>query len=197
MSDFEMPKSLPDVEESITVEVDGHVCLLEFRRYGDLDDPFPLYDIDFTFDGGCIDLIHPRWWKNRPLPEPLTKFGVGKLLRIVMAILKAIDTWGKRHPHTFITTSEYGLATLCRSLKGKGIICSGRFEQWLGFYDELGHRVLFIGMLNLIEDKFAVNDLWRVAKDTRKYYLGDYYSPVDWLKDAIRSSNDPNIQLLF
>jgi hypothetical protein len=196
MSDFVLPNSLPPVEEIITVEVDGHVCVLEFRRYGDLDDPFPLYNIDFTFDEGCIDLNHPRWWKDRPLPEPFTKFGVGKLLRIIRAILNELDKWGRRHPQTFVTTDEYGLATLCRSLERKGIICSGRFEQWLAFYDKLGHRVLFVGILNLIEDKFAVNDLWRVAKDTR-YYLGHYYSPVDWFKDAIRSSGDDNIQILF
>lgn len=197
MSNFELPRSLPPVEEVITIKVDSHICLLEFRRYGDADDPFPLYDIDFTFDGGSIDLTHPRWLSNTPdVAAQLTKLGAGTLLRLVREVLKALDAWGKRHPQTFITTSEYGLACLVRTLWRQGIICSGRFEQWLAFYDELGHRVLFVGMLNLIEDKFAVNDLWRVAKDTQ-YYLGDYYSPVDWFKDAIRASGDDNIQLLM
>ena len=154
MSDFELPNFLPPVEETITIEVDGHVCVLEFRRYGDLEDRFPLYDIALTFDGGCIDLNHSRWWKNRPLPEPLTKFGVGMLLRIIRAILNDLDKWGRRHPQTFVTTDEYGLATLCRSLERKGIICSGRFEQWLGFYDKLGHRVLFVECIPVMQESF-------------------------------------------
>lgn len=184
MAAFQLPKIRPDVEETLTVRVDEHVCVLKFRRYGDSEDPFPLYDLEISFDGGPIVLSHSRYHRNEPNFEPLPTMGVGKLLRIIRAVLTSLDAWGGRHPQSFITFGRDNLWALGRILWRKGIISSGRAEQWLAFYDQLGHRVLFKGMLNLIEDKLAVNDLWRVAKDT-PYYLGRYRSPVDWLTNIL------------
>ncbi len=42
-------------------------------------------------------------------------------------------------------------------------------------------------MLNLLdEDDFWINDIWRVAKYFN-YYIGDIYTPVDFLKELLTS----------
>jgi len=192
MSEFQLPESRPSIEEVVTVKVDEHVCAIEFRRYGDGDDPYPLYDLDFSFDGGYVFLTHPRWWSHTPNRPPVSKLGVAKLLRLIRAVLGTLDEWGQRHPQSLITTSETGIGVLVRTLRRQGIISSGRSEQWLAYFNAQGQRVLFVGMLNLIEDKFTVNDLWRVAKDT-EYYLGHFTSPVDWLKAILQSENDLDV----
>ena len=57
-------------------------------------------------------------------------------------------------------------------------------DTWITYIDQEGQRVLLKGMLNLIEDKLAINDLWRVAKDT-DYYLGRLFTPVDAFKQIL------------
>lgn len=185
-----MTYTRPEIEETISICIEEFVCTLSFRRHGGPDDLFPIYEVELLVNGEEIYLAKPRYWKGVPDFIAPEKMGVGKLLRLFRGILDALDQWGKDHPQSFITTDNYEICAVQRTLWRKGIICSGRLEQWLVFYDELGHRTLFVGMLNLIEDKlYAVNDLWRVAKDTR-YYLGSFSSPVDWLKEIIQSGGD-------
>ena len=57
-------------------------------------------------------------------------------------------------------------------------------DTWITYIDQEGQRVLLKGMRNLIEDKLAINDLWRVAKDT-DYYLGRLFTPVDAFKQIL------------
>lgn len=57
-------------------------------------------------------------------------------------------------------------------------------DTWITYIDSEGKRRLLLGMLNLIEDKLAINDLWRVAKDT-DYYLGRPFTPVDAFKQIL------------
>lgn len=192
-----MTHQQPVLVETVSLNIDEYFCTLAFRRHGDPDELFSLYEVDIRVNGEPIWLLRPRWIGTPgfpgPAPEPM---GVRKLLQLVRGILGALDEWGKRHPHSFVTADDYDFSCLYGTLRQRGIIVGGRFEQWLVFYDALGHRSLFIGMLNLLDEKFYwVNDLWRVAKDTR-YYLGAYRSPVDWFKEII-DSGDGQIRRVF
>lgn len=74
---------------------------------------------------------------------------------------------------------------LSRTLRRYGFACDRRMDTWVSYINHSGQCVLYKGMLNLIEDKLAINDLWRVAKDT-DYYLGYIDTPVDAFKRMLK-----------
>lgn len=159
-------------DENLYIHAGEHTCRLAFTRHGDSNDPYPLYDLEIFIDELPMYKIDASGW------------GSAQLLRLVRGVLDAIDEWGKRHRQSYLTTFNWQLYRLCRILRRRGFACDGRMDTWITYIDQEGQRVLLKGMLNLIEDKLAINDLWRVAKDT-DYYLGRLFTPVDAFKQIL------------
>ena len=179
-------------DENIQIRVGEHICRLAFTRHGDEADPYPLYDLDIFIDGLVMYEVFTEDQVVDEIPtdglvaskSKATSWGTAQLLKLVRGVFDALDEWCLRHPRSYLTTFNWQLYQLYSTLRRKGYACDGRMDTWITHINQEGQRVLLPGMLNLIEDKLAINDLWRVAKDT-DYYLGRPFTPVDVFKQIL------------
>lgn len=106
--------------------------------------------------------------------------------------LSLLDQWCISHPHSFLATYNWTIADFYKILFKWGAACDGRIDTWFTCINDQGQRVLYPGVLNLIEDCLNFCDLWRVAKDTN-YYLGYLETPVDLLNSILSRAGCRNL----
>jgi hypothetical protein len=162
-------------DETIQIKGRNYTISLVFTRYGEEQDPYCVYELEIFIDEQPF-YLHETYG---------IEWGSVPVLQVLRKALTALDDWGKRHPQSFLTTFNCDLYRLSRTLRRQGFACDGRMDTWVTYINHEGQRVLYKGMLNLIEDKLAINDLWRVAKDT-DYYLGYIDTPVDAFKRMLK-----------
>ncbi len=176
-------------DENLEIQWGEHTCCLAFTRYGADDDPYPLFDVDILINGVAMYYVFAEREEEVDGELVISKsaasnWGTAQLLSLVRGVLKALDDWCSCHPQTYLSTFNLQLYGLYSTWRRQGYACDRRMDTWITYIDSEGKRRLFLGMLNLIEDKLAINDLWRVAKDT-DYYLGCPFTPVDAFKQII------------
>ena len=171
----------PLIDTEVSFNVNSHTFKLEFYRCNDSQKSYGVYNIKLLMNGeDALDKL-----------EEIKEFTPQVKKQLLRALGNAIDVWCQDHPNQFLTffdcLSEVYLLKLSTHYSRFGFTCDGRMETWFTFVDINGKRTKFKHMLNLIDQEdFWINDLWRACK-SRKYYYGDFYSPVDMLKEALQN----------
>lgn len=179
--DCKVMKFQPLIDTEVSFNVNFHTFKLEFYRCNDSQKHYGVYNIKLLMGGeDVLDKL-----------EEIEKFSPPAKKQLLRAVGNAIDVWCQGHPNQFLTffdcLSEGHIPKISTHYFRFGFTCDGRMETWFTFVDINGKRTKFKHMLNLIDkEDFWINDLWRACKN-RNYYEGDFYSPVDMLREALQN----------
>jgi hypothetical protein len=176
------PDSL--VEDALAYCVGNYECELSFNRCSEPHQRYPIYNLELTINGHRLQDFRDL---NDALKPSDSLYGITRAL--VRATREVLDQWCCSHPHVFLSFCDFDCdIRLYRIYRHLDFFPNGRLDTFLAYVSEEGKRVVFKGMLNLLaKEDFWVNDIWRFTK-MRDYYEGEYYTPVDALKDILSSA---------